>query len=209
MMEQNAPTTAPELPRGPSNWPVLAAGLLLVLTLLGRATYNDFATRPTEQFKGRYRLDLNRSDALELAQLPGIGEKRAEAIIQHRTLNGRFESTSDLTKVRGIGPITVNKVSDSVHAEREPGEPIELVRKPLVPVPTGKSGKIQLGEPPINVNQADETELMRLPGIGPAMAQRILQTRQSGRFQSVEDLRRVKGIGAKTLENLRSFVICR
>ncbi len=56
---------------------------------------------------------------------------------------------------------------------------------------------------PININTADATELVNLPGIGPATAQKILAERERrGKFLNPEDLTDVKGIGSKTLEKL-------
>lgn len=56
----------------------------------------------------------------------------------------------------------------------------------------------------MNLNTATSAELQRLPRIGEAMAQRILDyRRQNGRFRSVDDLNNVRGIGDKTLEKLR------
>ena len=59
----------------------------------------------------------------------------------------------------------------------------------------------------ININTATSQELQTLPGIGPAMAQRIIEHRQtSGGFSTVDDLTNVKGIGEKTLEKSRHLV---
>jgi competence ComEA-like helix-hairpin-helix protein len=55
----------------------------------------------------------------------------------------------------------------------------------------------------VDPNRADVAELASLPGIGPAMAQRIVDERAHGPFKSPEDLLRVKGIGEKTLTKLR------
>ncbi|MCH3951712.1 MAG: ComEA family DNA-binding protein [Acidaminococcus sp.] len=55
----------------------------------------------------------------------------------------------------------------------------------------------------INVNTADETELTRLPGVGPALARRIVEARQQRTFQSLDDLLEVKGIGPATLSRFR------
>lgn len=59
----------------------------------------------------------------------------------------------------------------------------------------------------LNVNTASAHELEALPGIGPALAVRIVDDRtEHGPFKSIEDLDRVRGIGPKTLERLRPFI---
>jgi competence protein ComEA len=73
-------------------------------------------------------------------------------------------------------------------------------------VKTGARGKADLLAGAVDLNLASESELQRLPGIGPKMARRIIDERQKKPFGSVDDLRRVSGIGAKTLERLRPFV---
>jgi len=60
----------------------------------------------------------------------------------------------------------------------------------------------------IILNVANEEELMKLPGIGPARARAILALRQRlARFRAIEDLLRVKGIGRKTLRRIKPNVV--
>lgn len=83
--------------------------------------------------------------------------------------------------------------------EREIGPP----PKPEVP----EAGAV-LPDGRIVLNLANETELTKLPGIGPKRAQAILAVRQRlGRFRRVEDLLRVKGIGRKMLDRIRPTVV--
>lgn len=57
----------------------------------------------------------------------------------------------------------------------------------------------------VNLNTATKDELVALPGIGPAKAQAILDYRsKNGAFKSIEELKDVKGIGAKRYENIKS-----
>ncbi|MCE5323915.1 helix-hairpin-helix domain-containing protein [bacterium] len=63
------------------------------------------------------------------------------------------------------------------------------------------------GEGVVHINSATGDELQRLPGVGPATAQKILDYRtQIGSFKSPEQLLDVKGIGPKKWEKMRSFV---
>jgi competence protein ComEA len=60
---------------------------------------------------------------------------------------------------------------------------------------------------PININTASAAELATLKGIGPAKAQAIVDHREkNGQFKTVDDLKLVRGIGDKMLEQLRSHV---
>ncbi len=59
--------------------------------------------------------------------------------------------------------------------------------------------------PVVNLNTATEAELQTLPGVGPAMAARIVAYREeNGAFKKVEELMNVKGIGEKSFLKLKS-----
>lgn len=59
----------------------------------------------------------------------------------------------------------------------------------------------------VSINLADSGELTLLPGVGPKTAENIVEYRnQHGYFQSLDDLIKVKGIGAKTLEKIRAYI---
>ena len=60
---------------------------------------------------------------------------------------------------------------------------------------------------PVSINQAGSEELQAVKGIGPAIAERILQYRnEHGRFEKLEDLANVHGIGKAKLEKIKSQV---
>ncbi len=59
----------------------------------------------------------------------------------------------------------------------------------------------------VDINTAGVEELATLPGVGPALAARIVEFREkNGPFESVDDLLKVRGVGEKSLERFRSLV---
>lgn len=54
-------------------------------------------------------ININTADVETLASLDGIGQSKAEAIVAYRDANGPFQSSTDLTNVKGIGDATVAK----------------------------------------------------------------------------------------------------
>jgi len=72
---------------------------------------------------------------------------------------------------------------------------------------SSKQSQKYFPEQKVNINRASQQALEKLPNIGPAMARRIMEYRQaSGGFKKVEELRKVKGIGAKRLSQLVEHV---
>lgn len=55
-------------------------------------------------------IDLNRADVAMLTTLPGIGQKRAEAILAFRQTHGGFRSVSQLLQIKGIGRAMLRKL---------------------------------------------------------------------------------------------------
>lgn len=59
----------------------------------------------------------------------------------------------------------------------------------------------------ININTATAEQLQTIPGIGPGLSKRITDDRlQNGPFESTEDIMRVKGIGQKTYDNIKTYI---
>ena len=222
-MSAPTPIPTPTPPDAPSRGAQVALVVFLAVLvglLAFRGYGNRLGARPTEPAPTDL-IDLNSAAHSEIAQVPGVGPKLAEAIVDHRRLHGAYKSVDELKSVRGVGPVTFEKIRNnfrigamalprSAMAPPSP-EPFESDRGPApAPPPRPVAGgikKIQPGEPPIDVNTATAEELQRLPAVGPVTARAILAARERGPFRSVEDLDRVKGIGPKTLDKLRPFVV--
>ena len=217
-MDTPPPTPTP-VPSRRSAQVALAAFCAVLLGLLAFRGYgNRLGARPSEVVAGP-RIDLNRADRAELEQIPGVGPKLAQAIDDHRREKGAFRSVDQLRDVKGVGPATFDKLCPYLRVEPTPtpatnppsDDVPELSRRPTAPAPesprSGGVKKLQPGDPPINVNAASAGELQRLKGIGPKLAQAIIDARAAEPFKTADDLKRVKGIGAKILEDLRPFVV--
>jgi competence protein ComEA len=197
--------------------------LSVALTLLGVhvASYLGWGNRPTDLTQGptpAHRIDLNRADRAELLQLPGVGPNLAERIETYRRDNGGFRSVEDLRHVYGIGPATLVRLRPWVCVEDAEDEPdMEIAAVSVKPAGTSAkrppapaaSKKAAGATETIDVNTASAEELRKLPGIGPKMSQAIIDERDRAPFKSVDDLRRVHGIGAKTLDRLRPYITVR
>ncbi len=62
----------------------------------------------------KLKIDLNRAEWYELIILPGIGEKKARAIVEYRNEAGRFKTIEQLCEVSGIGAKTVKRIKNLV-----------------------------------------------------------------------------------------------
>ncbi|MBN6186228.1 ComEA family DNA-binding protein [Aneurinibacillus sp. BA2021] len=69
------------------------------------------------QEKEATKINLNTATAEQLQTIPGIGPRKAEAIIQYREENGPFKTVEGLTNIAGIGAKTVEKMRDKIFVQ--------------------------------------------------------------------------------------------
>jgi competence protein ComEA len=154
----------------------------------------DVAARPLAPGE---KLDPNAATVAELRRLPGVGPVRAQAIVTERVSGGRFRSPSDLARVRGIGPQAVKALTPhlvfGLVSSAPPSDPDFPTEDP--------------SESLVDVNRAQIKELEQITGVGPVLASRIVASRQRlGPFRRPEDLLRVPGIGPAVLQGIRAQV---
>jgi competence protein ComEA len=96
-----------------------------------------------------------------------------------------------------------------VYDEEQIYVPQKGEERPPVSPPSGPSvpSSLSQGGGKVNINTATAEELDTLPGIGPSLAQRIIDYRTAnGPFQSIEDIKNVRGIGDVTFEELKDKI---
>jgi len=142
------------------------------------------------------RIDVNSAGLDELRRLPGVGPEVAAAIVRERE-EGPFVSAADLERVPGIGPVTRRRLESHLALGDAPGLPR------TGPGSGGSPGSAACGAGRVDVNHAGAEELEALPGIGPALAARLVALRtERGRLARPQDITAVRGIGPRALERL-------
>lgn len=158
------------------------------------------------------RLDPNTASAAELDRLPGVGPSTAASIVLARDTGLIFRVPDDLAAVRGIGARTVEDLVPflalgSAPAGRAagPGGPSVDASRPRARLRPRRP--VEGRTAPIDLNRASAEELQTLPGVGPAIAARIVEARRTEPFRTLGDLTRVRGIGPATVSRLAGFAV--
>jgi competence protein ComEA len=157
------------------------------------------------------RLDPSTASAVELQRLPRVGPALAARIVAHRETHGPFRTLADFDAVPGVGPALL--AAAAPHLALEPGPaaspaagPVGAVRGGGAAAPSRAAGSAA-ALLPLDVNRASAEELRALPGIGPALAARIVAHREEhGPFRAAAELERVRGIGPKLRERIEPLL---
>lgn len=132
---------------------------------------------------------------------PGVYQLSGDArIVDAVKAAGGLTEEADLSNVNQAEPLADGQ-KVMIPSEEDSAGSAETVSSgtgTVLPGNSGQSGSL------ININTADEEALQELPGVGPALAARIIDYREnSGAFRTVEDLMNVSGIGEKTFEKMK------
>jgi competence protein ComEA len=173
------------------------------------------------------KIDPNRAPEAELDRIPGVGPATARAIVEQRIRGGGFRAPEELLGVRGIGEKTLERIRDRL--DFTGGIPPDLARRPrpssaAVPMVSdrglnsargqpnlkddGDLKRVRGSGPRLDVNSASVSDLVTLPGIGPALAGRIVERRKArGPYRTPRDLLEIRGIGEQTLERISALIV--
>ena len=130
-------------------------------------------------------VDLNMADQKALESLPGIGPALAKKIMEGRP----FKSVEDLSRIKGMTKAKIGAVKDKVTV---------TAAKPSQATPETAAAAA-----PVDLNMADQKALESLPGIGPALAKKIMEGRP---YQNVADLSRIKGLNKAKIDAIKDKV---
>jgi len=176
-------------------------------------------------------ININTAELEELQSITGVGPTIGQRIIDYRNVVGLFKMIEEIKNVQGVGDITYEKMKDQItvgdvpediieeespSAPTVPSEPVEPVSEEPFPIvePEPEEEEQPVPEPPapevlakININTADYEELQEITGVGPVIAQRIIDYRnENSLFLNIEELKNVKGIGDVSFEKMRDEI---
>lgn len=120
--------------------------------------------------------------------------------------NGNLRLVDAVNAVGGMTELADTKIVNLAEPLID-GQHIHIPTKDIIfrelPAQNGGSTSNNL----ININTADEKELQQIKGIGPALAGRIIDYRENnGAFKSIDEIKKVRGIGDKTFEKMRDQI---
>ena len=129
----------------------------------------------------------------------------ARAIDVVNTAGGLLQG-ADVTKINLAQPV---KDGMQIHIPGRPQEPVAAANGyPATPVAQAAAKPASPQQAKININTADAAELDKLPGVGPALAGRIIEYRNAnGPFKAGEELKKVKGLGESKYEKLKEKIV--
>ncbi|MCD6329093.1 MAG: ComEA family DNA-binding protein [Candidatus Cloacimonetes bacterium] len=168
------------------------------------STVQDSIKKVVEKSHKPMMININAADIETLAELPGIGPAKAQAIYDYKTEQGTLSSLIELMNIKGIGKKTLAKllpylemIGDSVEVyafvEAETSKQSNEVTEDI-------AGKI-------NLNTASISQLMNLKGIGEKKAQAIIDYRnEHGSFKTIEEIMNVKGIGQGIFDKIKNRI---
>jgi competence ComEA-like helix-hairpin-helix protein len=147
-------------------------------------------------------VEINSASLERLTLIVGVGPSLAGRIIQNRP----YCTLDDLLKVPGIGAVTLQGIKDQRLAYVAPPNSCNQKKdsspspSPSPSPPQEEESEEEEEEGPVEINSASSLELEKITGIGPSLAERIIENRP---YCTLDDLLKVPGIGEVTLQKIK------
>jgi competence protein ComEA len=174
-----------------------------VLDADSTSTVQDSIKKVVEKSHEPMMININIADIETLAELPGIGPAKAQAIYKYKTEQGTLASLIELTNIKGIGKKTLAKLLPYLEMIGDSAEVYAFVAEDTPSTNAASSDITEI----ININSASIEQLQNLSGIGEKKAQAIIDYRnEHGSFQTIEEIMNVKGIGQGIFAKIKNRI---
>lgn len=128
----------------------------------------------------------------------GLPSRTVRTIMNYRNKGGRFRQPSDLQKVWGLPPGFYERVEDH----------ISITAQHFPPSSSRETPKPERRTAPVNINSADTSAFIALPGIGSKLAFRITSFRDKlGGFYSVDQVAETYGLPDSTFQKIKPYLV--
>ncbi len=175
-----------------------------VLDADSTSTVQDSIKKVVEKSREPMMININAADIETLAELPGIGPAKAQAIFEYRTQQESLSSLIELTNIKGIGKKTLAKLLPYLEMIGDSTEVYAFVAEESPTTDTLLTAGVT---EKININSASIEQLQNLKGIGQKKAQAIIDYRnEKGSFETIEEIMNVKGIGQGIFDKIKNSI---
>lgn len=171
---------------------------VLIITIVSISLFNYFNNSTTLEIKNESSTE-SKDETAEI-KVHVAGEVKKPGLYKLKYGSRIFDA------IEAAGGFTENADKDALNLAKtiEDGEQI-IVNSKIAQQPETSQSSTNNGK--ININTADLATLQTITGIGPSTAQKIIDYRNSnGKFKSINDLKKVSGIGDKTFEKLKDKI---
>lgn len=174
--------------------------------------FADIAEESTEGIKeevDQKKPDIMKVDVKGAVRMPGVYiAKPGDRVIDVIAAAGDFTDHANVNKVNLAQLVEDQMV---IYIPKVGEEEEDVSGAVLTPnqgaVTIGTDGTTSSNNTQVNLNTATQAELETLPGIGPSKATAIIEYRETtGKFQQVDDLKNISGIGDKTFDKLKDSI---
>ena len=177
--------------------------LLLVTAMAGGALYGYWGEDGTLKLADGERPEVSREEEIVVYVVGAVNKPGVVAVKANARVADAVNACGGVLPTADVAEINMAQMLKD-------GQQLRIPEKTGTGnAGEGKDGKAEgkNADGKININTADEKTLDELPGVGPAMARRIIEYRQTeGMFRTPEDLKKVRGIGESKFEKMKDRV---